>query len=221
MMFTYSSQAIEESSHDLVGVRTKVRVPLQLGGAMYESATMVSFDGLCDGREHLAVLFGDPLAKPEPLVRLHSECLTGDVFESARCDCGPQLRESFLLMSQEDGIVLYLRHEGRGIGLYNKLDAYRLQDVGYDTFEANRALHFPDDLRDYQAAAEMLTGLGVTAIRLLSNNPDKAAQLRAHGIDVRIQQPTGVFVTQANRRYLQTKVRRAGHQLLLDTKDGK
>jgi len=177
---------------------------------------MVSFDGLCDGREHLAVLFGDPASEPVPLVRLHSECLTGDVFGSARCDCGPQLHESVRLMCAEGGIVLYLRHEGRGIGLFNKLDAYRLQDLGFDTFEANRALQFPDDLRDYQVAAQMLTALQVSAIRLLSNNPDKAYQLQVHGIDVRSQQSTGVFVTRANRGYLQAKVSRAGHQLRLD-----
>lgn len=216
MTSTYDGQAIRESSPSAVSVRTRVRVPLQLDNAMYELATMVSFDGLCDGREHLAVLFGDPLAKPEPLVRLHSECLTGDVFASARCDCGPQLRESFRLMSQEDGIVLYLRQEGRGIGLYNKLDAYRLQDTGYDTFEANRALNFPDDLRDYQAAAEMLIALRIRRIRLLSNNPDKIQQLRAHGVDVRSQQPTGVFLTHANGRYLHAKASRAGHQLQLE-----
>jgi GTP cyclohydrolase II len=196
--------------------RTRVQVPLRLGDEVYEAATIVSFEKLCDEREHLAVLFGNPLAHPEPLVRLHSECLTGDVLGSARCDCGPQLRESVQRMSQEGGIILYLRQEGRGIGLYNKLEAYRLQDLGHDTFEANRALHFPDDLRDYRVAAQMLSALAVPAIRLLSNNPDKETQLRAYGIDVRGRQPTGVFVTQANRRYLQAKVRRAGHELSLD-----
>ena len=201
---------------DVASVRTRVRVPLRSGSGTYDSVTMVSFDGLRDGREHLAVLFGDPLSQPTPLVRLHSECLTGDVFGSARCDCGPQLRESVRLMCEQDGIVLYLRHEGRGIGLFNKLDAYRLQDLGFDTFEANRVLRFPDDLRDYQVAAQMLTALRVPAIRLLSNNPDKAHQLQRHGIDVRVRQSTGVFVTDANRRYLRAKVRRAGHQLRLD-----
>ena len=197
-------------------VRTSVQVPLRSGAGIHGAVTMVSFDGLCDGREHLAVLFGDPLAKPPPLVRLHSECLTGDVFGSARCDCGPQLHESVRLMCEQDGIVLYLRHEGRGIGLFNKLDAYRLQDLGFDTFEANRVLRFPDDLRDYQVAAQMLSALGVPAIRLLSNNPDKTHQLQEHGIEVLARQPTGVFVTSANRGYLQAKVRLAGHELRLD-----
>ena len=173
---------------------------------------MVSFNGLCDGKEHLAVLFGDPLSQAQPLVRLHSECLTGDVFGSARCDCGQQLSESVGVMSQECGIVLYLRHEGRGIGLYNKLDAYQVQNAGFDTFEANRILGFPDDMRDYQAAAQMLDVLGANRIRLLSNNPDKANQLRAHGIAVDARRPTGVFVTQANRGYLQAKAELAGHK---------
>jgi GTP cyclohydrolase II len=195
-------------------VRTQVRVPLRAGDAIFDVATMVSFEGLSDGREHLAVLFGDPLDQPEPLVRLHSECLTGDVFGSARCDCGPQLAESIALMCQRGGIVLYLRHEGRGIGLFNKLDAYRLQDQGFDTFEANRMLRFPDDLRDYHPAAQMLLALRVPAIRLLSNNPDKAYQLRVYGIDVRGEEVTGVFVTSANRNYLSAKMS-AGHQLRL------
>jgi GTP cyclohydrolase II len=197
-------------------VRARVSVPLRSDDGIYAAATMVSFDGLHDGREHLAVLFGDPLSEPVPLVRLHSECLTGDVFGSARCDCGPQLQESVRLMCEQGGIVLYLRHEGRGIGLFNKLDAYRLQDLGFDTFQANRALRFPDDLRDYQVAAQMLQALQVPAIRLLSNNPDKASQLQAHGIDVRARQPTGVFLTSVNRGYLQAKVRLAGHELRLD-----
>jgi GTP cyclohydrolase II len=201
---------------DAARIRTRVRVPLRFGTDVLDVATMVTFDGLCDGREHLAVLFGDPLAQPEPLVRLHSECLTGDVFGSARCDCGPQLAEAIRLMCERGGIVLYLRHEGRGIGLFNKLDAYRLQDLGFDTFEANRLLSFPDDLRDYQAAAQMLAALEVPAIRLLSNNPDKVGQLRGYGVRVSGQQPTGVFVTSANRGYLSAKVRHSGHQLQLD-----
>jgi GTP cyclohydrolase II len=196
-------------------VRARVRVPLRAAEGDCPAVTMVSFDGLRDGREHLAVVFGEPDCQPVPLVRVHSECLTGDVFGSARCDCGSQLRESIQLMSREGGIVLYLRHEGRGIGLFNKLDAYVLQDLGMDTFEANRALQFADDLRDYQVAAQMLTALRVPAIRLLSNNPDKADQLRMYGIHVHGPQRTGVFVTDANRSYLQAKAL-AGHYLPLD-----
>jgi GTP cyclohydrolase II len=215
-VFAEDELAAVRAPADAVSVRTRVRVPLRSGNDIYSAATMVSFEGLCDGREHLAVLFGDPLSGPPPLVRLHSECLTGDVFGSARCDCGPQLRESIQLMCEQGGIVLYLRHEGRGIGLFNKLDAYRLQDLGLDTFQANRVLQFPDDLRDYQVAAQMLAALRVPAVRLLSNNPDKARQLQLHGIEVYARQPTGVFLTSANRAYLRAKVRRAGHQLRLD-----
>lgn len=198
-------------------LRARVRVPITLSANQaQQQVSMVSFDGICDGKEHLAVLFGDALSQPQPLVRLHSECLTGDVFGSARCDCGPQLHEAIQIMSREGGIILYLRQEGRGIGLYNKLDAYRLQDTGIDTFAANRALHFPDDMRDYEPAAQMLEALGVQRIRLLSNNPEKARQLDEHGITVVAQQPTGVFMTPANRRYLQAKAQLAGHHLPLD-----
>ena len=119
-----------------------------------------------------------------PLVRLHSECLTGDVFGSERCDCGPQLREGVEAVAATGGFLLYLRQEGRGIGLYAKLDAYALQDTGMDTYEANLALGHGEDERDYTAAAQMLSALGANSIRLLSNNPDKAAQLTAHGISV-------------------------------------
>ncbi len=208
-----------ENASDLARprVRTAVRVPLDAGGWMDDAVTVVTFYGLCDSLEHLAVIFGNPCASSVPLVRVHSECLTGDVFGSGRCDCGPQLRDSMRIMRKQDGIILYLRQEGRGIGLYNKIDAYRLQDsLGLDTFEANRALHFADDHRDYRAAAQMLIALGATRIKLLSNNPDKTAQLSAHGIDVVSQLRTGVFLTGANRGYLRAKMRLAGHLLNLD-----
>jgi GTP cyclohydrolase II len=198
-------------------VRAAVQVPLNTGGRADRAATVVTFDALCDTQEHIAVLFGDPRDGSVPLVRLHSECLTGDVFGSARCDCGPQLHDCVDIMQEQDGIILYLRQEGRGIGLYNKIDAYRLQDsLGLDTFEANRALHFADDLRDYRVAAQMLTALGTTRIKLLSNNPDKTAQLSRYGIDVVAQLRTGVFLTGANRGYLRAKAQLAGHLLNLD-----
>ncbi len=152
---------------------------------------MLTFDGLVDGREHLALGLGDraaPLA-PErsapPLVRPHSECLTGDVFGSQRCDCGPQLREAVERIADAGGFLLYLRQEGRGIGLYAKLDAYALQDAGLDTYEANLALGHGADERDYTVAAQMLHALGVGEVGLLSNNPDKADQLEALGVRVR------------------------------------
>ncbi len=173
-------------------------------------ARVVSFSGLSDGAEHIAVSFYDG-DHDCPLVRVHSECLTGDVFGSARCDCGPQLHEAIEQLSAERGILLYLRQEGRGIGLYNKLDAYELQDLGVDTFAANERLGFAADQRDYEAAAQMLRALGVNRIRLLSNNPDKRLQLEKYGIGVQQQISTRVHLDVSNRRYLQTKVERAGH----------
>lgn len=196
-------------------VRTKVRVPLTLGDGFRTEADVFTFNGLSDGREHLVLGLGDYARNPVPLVRPHSECLTGDVLGSERCDCGPQLREALERTSVAGGYVLYLRQEGRGIGLYNKLDAYALQDAGLDTYEANNAVGFEDDQRDYTAAAEMLTAVGVREIDLLTNNPDKAARLRELGIAVREVVPTGVFVTHSNLGYLRAKQRKTGHTLLL------
>ncbi|MFD9739972.1 GTP cyclohydrolase II [Umezawaea sp. NPDC059074] len=196
-------------------VRTSVRVPLRFGDGFSTAADTVTFHGLADQAEHVALVFGDPAASPAPLVRMHSECLTGDVFGSARCDCGPQLREAVERLSTEGGVLLYLRQEGRGIGLYNKLDAYALQDRGLDTYEANSALGLPEDGRDYTAAAQMLTALGIDTIDLLSNNPDKGAQLESHGITVRNHVPTGVFETASNVGYLRAKVEHTGHTIAL------
>ncbi|WP_290370408.1 GTP cyclohydrolase II RibA, partial [Microbacterium sp. Bi128] len=138
-------------------------------------------------------------------MRLHSECLTGDVFGSQRCDCGPQLREAVERIAAEGGFLLYLRQEGRGIGLYSKLDAYALQDVGLDTYAANLALGHGEDERDYTAAAQMLGAMGTGTLRLLSNNPDKAAQLTGLGLEVSGQVATGVHASAANLRYLAAK----------------
>ncbi|MFF9096121.1 GTP cyclohydrolase II [Streptomyces sp. NPDC014802] len=193
--------------------RARVRVPLTFPDGYRADAELVTFHGLADGREHLAVVLGDP--GDVPLVRLHSECLTGDVFGSARCDCGPQLREAVERIADRGGILLYLRQEGRGIGLYNKLDAYALQDQGLDTYAANAALGLPEDARDYTAAAQMLTALGIGTLDLLSNNPDKAGQLRTLGLDVRDRVPTGVFPTPYNVRYLRAKVLQTQHTLPL------
>ncbi|MEU2285356.1 GTP cyclohydrolase II [Streptomyces sp. NPDC013178] len=193
--------------------RARVRVPLRFADGYSVDAELVTFHGLVDGQEHVAVVLGDP--GPVPLVRLHSECLTGDVFGSARCDCGPQLREAVERIADRGGVLLYLRQEGRGIGLYNKLDAYALQDQGLDTYEANAALGLPEDDRDYTAAAQMLRALGITALDLLSNNPDKADQLRGLDIDVHDRVPTGVFTTPHNVRYLRAKVLQTQHTLPL------
>ncbi|MFE7858703.1 GTP cyclohydrolase II [Streptomyces sp. NPDC101209] len=195
--------------------RSRVRVPLRFDDGYSVDAELVTFHGLTDGREHLAVVLGDPAPGTVPLVRLHSECLTGDVFGSARCDCGPQLREAVERIAARGGVLLYLRQEGRGIGLYNKLDAYALQDQGLDTYEANAALGLPEDARDYTAAAQMLRSLGITEVDLLSNNPDKAGQLRDLGITVHDRVPTGVFTTAHNVRYLRAKVLQTQHTLPL------
>ncbi|KND31413.1 GTP cyclohydrolase II [Streptomyces acidiscabies] len=194
--------------------RSRVRVPLRFADGYGVDAEIVTFNGLTDGQEHIALVLGDPGAGT-PLVRLHSECLTGDVFGSARCDCGPQLREAVERIAETGGVLLYLRQEGRGIGLYNKLDAYALQDQGLDTYEANKALGLPEDGRDYTAAAQMLAALGITSLDLLSNNPDKAAQLRALGVAIRDRVPTGVFTTPHNVRYLRAKVLQTSHTLPL------
>ncbi|MFF7476248.1 GTP cyclohydrolase II RibA [Streptomyces sp. NPDC008092] len=195
--------------------RARVRVPLRFNDGYSVNTELVTFHGLTDGQEHLAVVIGEPAPGALPLVRLHSECLTGDVFGSARCDCGPQLREAVERIAERGGVLLYLRQEGRGIGLYNKLDAYALQDQGLDTYEANAALGLPEDARDYTAAAQMLAALGVTDLDLLSNNPDKAEQLRGLGVTVRDRVPTGVFSTAHNVRYLRAKVLHTQHTLPL------
>ncbi|WP_326522478.1 GTP cyclohydrolase II [Cellulomonas alba] len=198
-------------------IRTQVVVPLRLADGSVATARVVTFDGLVDGREHLALGLGDraldapPVPDAPTLVRLHSECLTGDVLGSLRCDCGPQLREGVERLAAAGGYLLYLRQEGRGIGLYAKLDAYALQDAGLDTYDANLSLGFGHDERDYTAAAQMLHALGVTRVALLSNNPDKANQLRRHGFTVAQQVPTGVYLSSANARYLRAKAARGGH----------
>jgi GTP cyclohydrolase II len=196
-------------------VRTQVRVPLRFGDWYAVTAQVTTFHGLADGLEHLALSFGDPAAWGVPLVRLHSECLTGDVFGSARCDCGPQLREAVERIATTGGVLLYLRQEGRGIGLYNKLDAYALQDAGLDTYQANTALGFAEDARDYTAAAQMLAAVGVTRLDLLTNNPDKGAQLRDLGIPVRRTVRTGVFASESNLRYLHAKAEHTQHTIQL------
>ncbi|MBU2670543.1 GTP cyclohydrolase II [Actinoplanes bogorensis] len=194
-------------------VRTRVTVPLQFADGFATSAEMITFDGLSDGKEHLALRLGTP--GEFPLVRLHSECLTGEVFGSQRCDCGAQLRESVERIGATGGYLLYLRQEGRGIGLYNKLDTYTLQDAGLDTYQANRALGHGDDQRSYTVAAQMLGDLGATTIDLLTNNPDKVSQLRKNQISVREVVPTAVHASPANRRYLEAKVAHTGHTIAL------
>ncbi len=169
---------------------------------------------LIEGREHIAMVHGDVAHKKQVLVRVHSECMTGDVFKSLRCDCGPQLDKALELVSREPfGIVLYLRHEGRGIGLINKLKSYVLQDQGYDTVEANRELGFADDLRDYSVGAQMLLDLHVDDVRLLTNNPRKSSELDAYGIRVSEVVPLEIPPNERNKAYLRTKKQKLGHTL--------
>lgn len=204
-------------------IRTEVQVPLRFADGYAATATVSTFAGLSDGQEHLLLGLGDwqgalrraALGGPAPLVRPHSECLTGDVLGSERCDCGPQLREAVERIAEAGGFLLYLRQEGRGIGLYAKLDAYALQDAGLDTYEANTALGRGEDERDYTSAAQMLLAVGADRIRLLSNNPDKAGQLADLGITVAEQVPTGVHLTEANARYLSAKRDHTAHTLAL------
>jgi 3,4-dihydroxy 2-butanone 4-phosphate synthase/GTP cyclohydrolase II len=178
----------------------------------YGAANIVAYASLRDGREHAALVFGKPRAKP--LVRIHSSCLTGDALFSLKCDCGEQLKEAMRRMQHEgSGILVYVSQEGRGIGLANKVKAYALQDKGYDTVEANHALGFKADPRTYEEAADILRDLGASEIRLLTNNPEKVAQLSKHGIRIVKAEPIEIAPNAANRNYLKTKKKKLGHTL--------
>ncbi|MCS5734809.1 GTP cyclohydrolase II [Herbiconiux daphne] len=174
---------------------------------------MRAYRDLETGSDHVAIVSGDPTA-PGALVRVHSECLTGEAFGSLKCECGPQLDASLDLIAEHGGVVVYLRgHEGRGIGLVNKLRAYRLQEDGLDTLDANLALGLPEDARDYGAAVAILDDLNVSSIRLLTNNPDKVRQLEERGIVVTERIPLIVGASSFNENYLATKRDRMGHML--------
>jgi GTP cyclohydrolase II len=208
-------------------IRGQVMLPLRFADGYTTAARVLTFDGLVDGLEHLALGLGSYAGQfqqnapppTEPLVRPHSECLTGDVFGSQRCDCGAQLREGVERIAEAGGYVLYLRQEGRGIGLYSKLDAYLLQDGGLDTYEANLALGHREDERDYTVAAQMLKALELPSVALLSNNPDKAAQLTRLGVTVTTCVPTRVHLSAANAGYLATKAGRGAHTLQITHSD--
>jgi len=192
-------------------LRIAARARLPLEGV--ERSEIVAFRGDDDTGEHVALLIGAPDGRP-PLVRLHSECLTGDVFGSLKCDCGPQLAAALASIDRAGwGILLYLRQEGRSIGLVNKLRAYELQDQGFDTVDANLRLGFQDDERDFAPAARMLERLGQRRVRLLTNNPRKVAALEAEGIEVVERVPHRMAANPHNQRYLATKRDRSGHQL--------
>ncbi|HET9146956.1 MAG TPA: GTP cyclohydrolase II [Acetobacteraceae bacterium] len=188
----------------------EVAVPLEDA----PDARLIAFRALDQGIEHMAILVGDPASQEAPLARIHSECFTGDLLGSLRCDCGPQLRGAIKRMAEEGaGVVLYLAQEGRGIGLINKLRAYTMQDRGLDTLDANRALGWQADERNFHIAAAMLRELGLPRIRLLTNNPDKVAGLTACGIDVTERVPHVFAPNGVNDAYLDTKARRFGHLL--------
>ncbi|HZY92705.1 MAG TPA: GTP cyclohydrolase II [Thermoplasmata archaeon] len=175
---------------------------------------VVAFHSPNDKKEHAALVHGDVIGKAEVPVRLHSECLTGDGFGSLRCDCRDQLELSMRqIASQELGLILYLRQEGRGIGFANKIRAYQLQEQGYDTIQANEILGFRPDERDYEIAAHMLSSLRVESIRLMSNNPAKIADLAYHGVKIVGRIPVEVPPNPYNARYLETKRLKAGHLL--------
>ena len=175
---------------------------------------IVGFWNNRDGKEHIAMVHGDVVGQAEVAVRLHSECLTGDVMGSLRCDCRDQLTEGLrTLLKEPCGVLLYLRQEGRGIGLINKIRAYALQQKGLDTVEANQALGFRDDERDYAVAAHMLMSLGIRSVRLVTNNPEKIRQLTQYGVTVSGRIPHIIAPNDFNRFYLETKEARSGHML--------
>jgi len=197
-----------------LSIAARARLPV----SACEDAEIVAFRSADDLREHVALVIGARDGARAPLVRLHSECLTGDILGSLKCDCGPQLDAALAAMADEAaqggwGVLLYLRQEGRGIGLVNKLRAYQLQDQGFDTVDANNRLGLPTEARDFPVAARMLALLGVHAVRLMTNNPAKVAALEAQGVTVAERVPHALPPNPHNARYLATKRDRTGHLL--------
>jgi 3,4-dihydroxy 2-butanone 4-phosphate synthase/GTP cyclohydrolase II len=195
-------------SEKLVRRIAEARIPTEWG-----EFTCYSYKSLVDGEEHLAFVAGAPQGADNVLVRVHSECLTGDVFGSLRCDCGPQLAGALQRIGEEGmGVVVYLRgHEGRGVGLTHKLQAYALQDQGRDTVDANVDLGLPIDSREYGVGAQILVDLGITTMRLMTNNPSKRGGLEGYGLEIIERVPLEIVPNVHNATYLRTKVERMGH----------
>jgi 3,4-dihydroxy 2-butanone 4-phosphate synthase/GTP cyclohydrolase II len=189
----------------LIRLVEKVSLPTKYG-----QFSLFLYESLIDGSEHIALVKGEITGEPV-LVRAHSECLTGDIFLSRRCDCGNQLQKSLEIIGREGGVILYLRQEGRGIGLKNKIKAYSLQEKGVDTVEANHLLGFPSDLRDYGIGAQMLADLGVKKIRLLTNNPKKIIGLEGYGLEISERVPIKIEQDRNSRYYLETKKKKMDH----------
>lgn len=193
--------------------KIRARVSLKVGPQSNISAEVVTFTDFSKDNEHIALIFKNADQEQEaPLVRMHSECLTGDVFNSSRCDCGEQLNETIEMMAEKGGIILYLRQEGRGIGLYNKMDAYVLQSQGMDTYQANTHLGFPEDARSFDHAITMLKAIDVTNIRLITNNPKKVNALKDH-INIAEQVNTKLHLKEDNDSYLRAKKKLGNHSL--------
>jgi GTP cyclohydrolase II len=210
-------QAYKETGQEQVNVRVVAMADLPTRFGQFH---IVAFENNRDGKEHVAITKGDVIGAANVPVRLHSECLTGDVMGSLRCDCRDQLEAALQKIGQmEKGMVLYLRQEGRGIGLVNKIRAYSLQDEGLDTVEANLALGFRDDERDYEVAAHMLKALKVESVQLMTNNPKKIDQLTHYGVQVNGRIPHNMKPNAHNRFYLETKAAKSGHMLDLFGKE--
>jgi 3,4-dihydroxy 2-butanone 4-phosphate synthase/GTP cyclohydrolase II len=192
----------------LIKFEAEARLPTEYG-----EFTIKAYSTLIDDKIHVALIKGDITGK-DVLVRVHSECLTGDIFMSNRCDCGPQLNAALDRINKEgSGVLLYMRQEGRGIGLINKLKAYSIQDRGYDTVEANEKLGFPPDLRDYGIGAQILRDLGIERMKIMTNNPRKIVGLEGYGLNITSRVPLEIQAVDENQKYLQTKKLKLGHIL--------